>query len=144
MAEFLIYNKQHWMELPSKNNPSMTGYERNHVMVDTDSKLTIAQKIEKKDALTQKYNRRYQMGDIVEARQDGGPRGKKEEESFIFLQVPSINLETAKGYCISLESADMTIRRRKYFVEMAGLILDSHNNVGLTESVFYSRLKVKK
>ncbi len=138
MAEFLIYNKTHWYELPSKSTPSLTGYERNQFAIDTNSKLSTAQKIEKKDRLTLRYMGRYQKGDIVEARRDGGPRGKLEEESFIFLQVPSINLKDAKQYCIS----DST-HRRKYFIDMAGLIPDLNKNISLTKSVFSSRLKVK-
>ena len=145
MAVFLIYNKTHWMELPSKNNPSMTGYERNHVMIDTNNFITTAQKIERKEALNRKYSARYQLEDVVEARRDGGPRGGLEEESFIFLQVPSISLNTAIGYAVSLVSADeVVIRSRKYAIDMAGLIPDLHKNVSLTESAFNSRLKVKK
>ena len=139
MAEFLIYNKTHWYDLPSKSTPSLTGYERNQFFVDTDSKLNTAQKIEKKDRLTLRYMGRYQKGDIVEARRDGGPRGKLEEEAFIFLQVSSVNLKDAKQYCIS----DST-HKRKYFVDLAGLTPDSHKNIDLTESIFNSRLKVKK
>ena len=76
MAEFLIYNKTHWMELPSKSNPSMTGYERNHFVIDNNDSLDTSQKIKSKDLLTRKYNARHQVGDIVEARRDNGPRGK--------------------------------------------------------------------
>ncbi len=145
MAEFLIYNKTHWYELPSKSTPSLTGYERNHFVIDINSNLSTAQKIEAKDGLTLKYATRYQKGDIVEVRRDDGPRGKLEEEAFIFLQVPSINLKTAKGYCILLKDASgILVRRRKYYIDMTGLVPDSHKNVGLTESAFNSRLKVKK
>ncbi len=145
MAEFLIYNMIHWTDLPSKNNPGMTGLERNHMVIDTDSKLSTVQKIVKKDQLTQKYNSRNLPGDIVEARRDGGPRGKLEEEAFIFLQVPEISLKVGKGYCVPLEnSSGVPVRKRKYFVDMAGLVADLHKNVALTESVFNSRLKVKQ
>ena len=144
MAEFLIYNKTHWMELPSNKNPSMTGYERNHVVIDTNLSYTTAQKIEAKDNLTRKYNRRHQIGDIVEARRDGGPRGKLEEEAFIFLQVPSISLKMARGYTVALGIGFIVLRKRKYFIDMTGMVPDSHQNIGLTESEFNSRLKVKK
>ncbi len=146
MAEFLIYNiATHWMDRPSKNNPGMTGLERNHMVIDTDAKLNTVQKIEKKDQLTQKYNSINQPGDIVEARRDGAPRGKLEEEAFIFLQVPSISLKTAIGYTVPLiDASGVPIRKRKYFMDMVGLIPDLHKNVSLTESVFSSRLKVKK
>ena len=145
MAQFLIYNISiHWMDRSSKSNPGMTGLERNHFMIDTDSKLSTAQKIQKKDALTLKYNSRPQPGDIAEARRGNKPRGKKEEEDFIFLQVNEIGLKVAEGYCVPLENASgVIIRKRKYFIDMTGLIPDSHKNVTLTESVFNSRLGVK-
>ena len=145
MAQLLIFNIPiHWMDRPSKNNPGMTGLERNHMVIDIDSKLSTVQKIEKKDQLTQKYNSINQPGDIVEARRDGAPRGKLEEEAFIFLQVPSISLKVAKGYCVPLvNTSGVPIRKRKYFVDMTGLIPDSHKNVTLTKSAFNSRLKVK-
>ena len=132
------------MDRPSKSNPGMTGLERNHFVIDTDYKLSVAQKIKKKDELTNKYNNQYQPGDIVEARRDGGPRGKLEEESFIFLQVPEISLKVGKGYCVTLENASgVSIRKRKYFIDTTGLIPDSHKNIALTESAFNSRLKAK-
>ncbi len=145
MAEFLIYNKTHWYDLPSKSTPTLTGYERNHFVIDTNSNLSTAQKIEAKDELTLKYAARYQKGDIVEARWDGRPRGKLEEEAFIFLQVPSIKLKDAIGYTVELENASaVMVYRRKYFIDMTGLVPDLHKNVSLTESVFNSRLKVKQ
>ncbi len=144
MAEFLIYNKIHWYDLSSKSTPSLTGYERNHFAIDTNSKLSTADKIQAKDRLTLKYAARYQSGDIVEARRDGGPRGKLEEEAFIFLQVPSISLKDAVKYGEPLINAsNVMIYRRKYFVDMAGLIPDLHKNIGLAKNVFNSRLKVK-
>ncbi len=146
MAEFLIYNiATHWMDRPSKNNPGMTGLERNHMVIDTDLALSTAQKIEKKDQLTQKYNSINQPGDIVESRRDGAPRGKLEEEAFIFIQAPEIDLKVGKGYCVPLINVSgVPIRKRKYFIDMVGLTPDSHQNIALTESAFNSRLKVKQ
>ena len=132
------------MEFPSKKNPSMTGYERNHFVIDNKVGYTTAQKIKAKDLLAIKYNARHQSGDIVEARRDNRPRGKLEEASYIFLQVPSISLKDAIKYSEPFTNAsDVMVRRRKYFMDMAGLILDSHKNVSLTENEFNSRLKVK-
>ncbi len=145
MAEFLIYNKTHWYDLPSKSTPTLTGYERNHFVIDTNSNLSTAQKIEAKDLLTLKYAARHQKGVIVEARRDGGPRGKLEEEAFIFLQVPGIHLKDAIQYTSPLISIfDIIIRSRKYSIDMTGLVPDSHRNIILTESAFNSRLKVKE
>ena len=131
------------MDRPSKSNPGMTGLERNHFVIDSDYKLSVAQKIEKKDALTLKYGTRHQPDDIVEARRDNGPRGDLEEFSFLFLQVPEIDLKEAIKYTVPLENASgVTIRRRKYSIDMTGLTPDSHMNTTLTESEFSSRLKV--
>ncbi len=148
MAEFVIHNiATHWMDRPSKSNPGMTGYERNNAIIDSDYTLSFGQKIERKEELNREYSAREQLGDIVEARRNGGPRGKKEEECFIFLQVLSISLKDAKEYCVPLVNpiiVDRPIRRRKYFIDISGLIPDSHKNVSLTESAFNSRLKMKK
>ncbi len=49
----------------------MTGYERNQLLIEQDDILTSIQKIEKKDLLIQKYNRKVQPGDITEVHEDG-------------------------------------------------------------------------
>ncbi len=136
------------MDVASKQRPDLLGYdnvvrkinEKTTPTVDREKALFIAWK---------KYTTRYRKGDIVEARRDNGPRGKLEEASFIFLQVPSITLKDAKQYEVSLE--DLTdfnnrilLKRRKYYVDMMGLTLDVHKNVSLTENEFNTRLKVKK
>lgn len=147
MAEFLIYNKtDDWMNAPSKTSPGMSVYDRNHVLIDTDYKLTTAQKIKNKELLSWKYVARYQSGDIVEARRDGGPRGKKEEEAFAFLQVPDIGLKEARGYCvadINPLNKYLMVHRCKYSVDIAGLVLDDHKNITITNAEFLSRLRVK-
>jgi len=35
MPKFLIYNKTHWMDLPSKSEPLKTGYKRNEAIIDS-------------------------------------------------------------------------------------------------------------
>ena len=149
MAEFLIYNKDHWMDIPSKQRSDLTGYKNVEQKILADSRLTIEQRTKDFYLHEMKYTARYQREDIVEARRDNGPRGKLEEESFIFLQVPGINLKDAKQYIIpdvDLSNPDnpVIIKRRKYYVNIAGLMLDEHQNVSLTNADFNSRLKVKK
>lgn len=51
MAEFLIYNKSHWMDLLSQEQ--------------------IAEYVQKYSTFQKKYDSRYQRGDIVEVREDG-------------------------------------------------------------------------
>ena len=147
MAEFLIYNRPtDWMDAPSKTSPGMTVYDRNQVMIDTDFTLTTEQKIKNKELLSWKHTARYQGGDIVEARKDNGPRGKLEEESFAFLQVPDVGLKTARGYCVAktdVVSKYPIPRRRKYYMDMAGLVLDTHKNVSLSGPEFLSRMRTK-
>lgn len=142
MAEFLIYNKTHWLDLPSKSNPSMTGYERNHIMIDTDYKLSTLEKIEKKDVLTRKFNRRYQPKDIVEVREDGKPRGKLEPETFLFLQIPMI-LKQAKIYMEPLKVDGSTTRRRKYWIDISGIVFDENKTASLSHNEFNSRIRTK-
>ena len=128
MAEFLIYKGPHWM--------------------DALSPQEVAERVAVHKHFQQKYDARYQRGDIVEARPDNGPRGKLEEASFIFLQVSSISLKDAKQYCVpdeDLSDSDNPIltRRRKYYINMIGLTPGEHENIGLTEAGFNSRLVAK-
>ncbi len=145
MAEFLIYNKDHWMDVPSKSRPELTGYENVKQKVLDDSSLSLEQSTLALGHHEIKHERRWQRGDIVEARRDGGPRGRLEEASFAFLQVPSISLKDGKAYCVTKEDPDYTkARRREHYIYMVGLILDSHKTAILTDAQFRSRLKVKK
>ena len=145
MAEFLIYNQDNWMDVPSKSRPGLTGYNNVRQKIMNDSSLSLEHSTLALGHHEMKHERRYRRGDIVEARRDGGPRGKLEEASFAFLQVPSVSLEEGKGYCVKKEDPDYTkVRRRKYYIYMVGLVLDSHKNATLTDAQFQSRLKVKK
>ncbi len=150
MAEFLIYDQDNWMDVPSKQRLDLTGHENVERKILAESGLTIAQRTKKLALHEMKYTARYHRGDIVEARRDGGSRGKSEEASFIFLQVLDISLEDAKQYAVPDEDlSDPTgrpviIKMSKYYVNLTGLILDKHKNVSLTSTEFNSRLKVKK
>ena len=145
MAEFLIYNKNHWMDVPSKDSPELTGYENVQQKIMNDSSLSLEKSTLALGLHEITHERRYRRGDIVEARKDGGHRGKREEASFAFLQVPSVSLEDGKAYCATKEDPDYTkARKREHYVYMVGLVLDSHQNATLTDAQFRSRLKVKK
>lgn len=139
MAVLLIYNKTHWMELPSKLNPNLTGYERNHLVIDTNSKLSTAQKITSKERLTEKYSGRYVKGDIVEVRESGQLRGKLEENAFIFLDVPDLDSKIAKEY-----SGHKGIYGSGFNVDLIGLIPDKNKNITLNKSDFNTRLTEKE
>ncbi len=150
MAEFLIYDRDNWMDVPSKDRPALTGHENVRQKIMNDSSLSLEQSTMALGFHEMKYTARHQRGDIVEARRDGGPRGKLEEASFAFLQVLSVSLEEARGYCepkldlLSLNETLPVVYRRGHYIDRTGLVFDSHRNVSLTESEFRSRLKVKK
>ena len=137
MAEFLIYNKTHWYDLPSEDTPGLTGYEQNHFAIDIDNKLNVAQKIKAKDILTLKYAVRYQKGDIVEVRPDGYWTGGKRKgfgsHAFALVAVPSISMENARKYMDSqVDLADpenpVLLKRRKYQMDMAQISLSSEKS----------------
>lgn len=138
MAVLLIYNKIHWMELPSKLSPSKTGYERNNLVIEADSKLSTAQKITSKEKLTEKYNGRYVKGDIVEARESNQLRGKLEKDSFIFLDIPDLDFKTANDY-----SGNKGIYNSGFNVDLLGLTADKNKNIILNRTEFNSRLTEK-
>ena len=145
MAEFLIYDIDNWMDMPSKDRPELTGHENVQQKIVADSSLSLEQSTLALGHHEIKYVSRYRRGDIVEARRDGGPRGKLEEASFAFLQVPNIILKDGRAYCVPKEDPDpLKTKRRGYCVDMTGLVLDSHQNASLTDSEFTARLKVKK
>ncbi len=139
MAEFLIYDQDNWMDVPSKDRPDLRGYKNVERKILEESGLTIERRTEKLGQHDIKYMRRYQRGDPIEARQDSGPRGNKEEASFIFLQVLGLSLKDAKVYC-----AQRIDKRRSYYIDLTGLVIDEHKTASLSISQFNSRLKVKK
>ncbi len=138
MAEFVVFNKMNWMDMPSRVRPDLTGYENVKRKIEEAAGPGIeAQtvKLFELSKMDQKYTRRYQPGDIIEARRDNGPRGKKEKEALLFIQVPEVLLEDGKQYAKAHESP-----RRYYSIDMTGLKMDDT----LTAAQFNSRLKVKE
>ena len=148
MAEFLIYNQDNWLDLPSKNRPDLTGKENVERKI-LEKDYTLAQRIKALALFEMKYEARSRRGDIVESRIDNGPRGKKEEESFAFVQVIGISQEDGKSYAgphldLTDQTRPMLIHRSKCYIDMTGLILDDNKNVILSSVEFNNRLKVKK
>ncbi len=123
MAEFLVFNKTHWYDLPSIKNPGMTGLERNHSIIDNNISLTSAQKIKAKESLTLKYNARYQMGDIVEVREDGYWSKKHgfSKTSFALVTVKDMSFNAAKY----LMQAQIVGPRRRYKVDLTQISLNT-------------------
>ncbi len=137
MAVLLIYDQDNFMDIPSKDNPGLTGYknvERKILAKD----LTIEQKTVELGRNERNYTARHKCNDIVESREEGGPRGSMEWLSYIFLTVDGLSQKDGVRYT----EPDGTYWRGHY-VNMTGLIPDKDKNVTISLSEFNSRLKVK-
>ncbi len=143
MAEFLIYNKTHWMDLPSKDFPELIGFENVRQKIMANEALTLEQSTKALIINQWKYDMRDQPGDIIEVRRDNGPRGSKEAESFAFITVP-MELETAKQFVRVYVVNDEVKHKCKYWIDMVGLVLDKDKQAELTLAEFNNRLKAKK
>jgi len=83
MAEFLVYNKEHWM--------------------DALSPMEVAVRIANDSRFKEAYDTRDRKGDVIEVRPDGfwtdGKRkGFGAAKGFALLVVPGLKAETAKKY----------------------------------------------
>ncbi len=147
MAEFLVYNKTHWMELPAKDFPELIGYENVRQKIMANEALTLEQSTKALILHQWKYDARYMAGDIVEVRKDGAPRGRLEKTGVDFIRVP-IAFEDATQYMAAHEDETdplkpILLHRRKYRIDMTGVVLTDHEAT-LTLAEFNNRLKVKK
>ena len=93
--ELLIYNKEHWMDSLTQEEITEQSKTNEHFM--------------------EKYNSRYQRGDIVEVREDGywDQRGFN-KNAFAVVRVEGINPE--KYLMEPQMNGDSIIKRRKYNV----------------------------
>ena len=101
MAEFLIYNKDHWMD---KMTP-----ERYQELMKTPN-------------FAQKYLSRYQRGDVVEVREDGfytstlkGDLTKASTKAFRVISIPG--LKPDKKYMEPVLDGDKVTKRRRYRIQ---------------------------
>lgn len=99
MAEFLIYNKDHWM--------------------DSLTKEQLDEYVKKYPNFMDKYNARMEKGDVVEVRPDGywtGPKAPGYDKSiFLMVTKPGLLFVDAKHYGTSLkDSSGKLIKKRKY------------------------------
>ncbi len=144
MAEFLIYNKDHWMDVPSKDRPDSLGYD-NVVRKINEKPMLTANRVKALSLHWTKYTARYRPDDIVEVRESGRPRGKLEPEAFLFIDVPELSFKNAKQYMQAHEDKTdsenpVLLHMRIYGIDTTGLSMDDT----LTAAQFISRLKVKK
>ena len=150
MANFLIYNKTHWLELPSKSEPEKTGYQRNHDKIQSMT-IPVLDKSDKLNELDRKFDARAVLGDIVEARKDNQKMVGLEPESFVLVKVPEIKDVEAKEYTGPLldgiPSAEYTpkiLRQHKYFLDVSKIIFDAKKEAVLTKEQFLKTLSEKK
>ncbi len=141
MAEYLIYNKTHWMDEPSKGNDARTGYERNQDKINDDVFTSPLVKLDKLSKLSKKYEAKEQSGDIIEERPDGfGMRSKKEILSFCLVKVPekkeSLTLDALK------DGASIKYNR-KYNLDISKLEFDEKKEITITEEQFNDLLTEK-
>ncbi len=141
MAEFLIYNKTHWMDEPSKDRPDLLGYD-NVTRKINEGPMLAANRSKALSLHWQKYTSRYRPGDIVEVRKDGAPSGRLEKTGVDFIRVP-IAFENATQYMKPHMDGETLLHRRMYQIDMTGIVLSDHE-ASLTVAEFNSRLKVRK
>lgn len=141
MAEFLIFVRTvdaasgHWMDVPGV-------YEKLHLDIDNDIRLTVAQKIKNKLALTTKYNARSRPGDIIEAWPDGTFKAEKIAPMFAALRCPAIELREAESYaCPLLDGTRGLVKKSRYTVALLGLA--GGENRLVTEAEFRASLEDK-
>lgn len=103
-VELLVFNKAHWM--------------------DPLSAAEVAERVKENEHFQQKYDSRYQRGDIVEVRPDGfwtdGKRKGFGAPDFALVIIPGVSFEDAKGLMGSL-----SLKRRQYKVDMAQVVLSA-------------------
>ena len=128
------------MDLPSKSNPSMTGYERNQLLIEQDDTLTLVQKIKKKDLLTLKYSARYQPGDPTgEVHEDGfwtdGKRkGFGASKGLALICITGMAVKDIELYLRPYEDNTdpenlILLKRRQYQVDLSQIILDAQDRL---------------
>lgn len=150
MAEFLIYNKTHWFDLPSKSEPDKTGYQRNHDKIQA-MVIPVVTKSDRINKLDDQYNARPLVGDIVEVRTDGTGMGKLEPESFVLVKVPEMSEKEARDYTGPLlddipseENMPKTIKQFRFSVDISGIMFTIDGKTTMSRDEFLSLITEKK
>jgi hypothetical protein len=117
MAEFLVYNQEHWMDLPSKERPDLTGFENVKRKIQENKEGFTPEQVAKKlKLLNDKYNQRYKKGDVVEVKEDGFWRKRKGfgSEHFALIHVPGLSGIEALKYQEPDQEVSKNPHRVKY------------------------------
>ncbi|GAG18651.1 unnamed protein product [marine sediment metagenome] len=118
MAEFLIYDKDHWMD---KLNQAEYDKQMKH------------------PHFAEKFLSRYQRGDIIEVRPDGFWTGSKAKgfnrEVFRIISVPG--LKPDKMYMEAIEAGTVTLKRRRFSISTGATqkatTVSSINDLSITD-----------
>jgi hypothetical protein len=102
MAEFLIFNREHWMD-------KLTPEE-------------VSERTKTDEHFKEKYDARYQKGDIVEVQEDGFWSKNKvlpNESKWKLVKIPGMSKEDAKQYMESELQDDgrKIVLKRKYKIK---------------------------
>ena len=142
MAKFLIYNKTHYYDLPSRLEPAKTDFER---LWDNIDGLPIPEleKLDKKIKLQDSYDRKSILGDIVEIREDDNHLCKKELDAYILIYV-DVDISTARQYQVAAVDGATILHKFKYNLDISGITVNPvTKEATLTLSNFLSRLTDK-
>lgn len=143
MAEFLVFYKENWMDLLSKDRPDLTGQENVIRKINENTSLNNADKTTAIFKKTMKYNARNQIGDIIERRQNGTGMVGKEPLSFALIKVPPMSFEKAELYTGTLFDGNLYKYKCRCSLNMSSLTLDENKEVELTTSEFNTLLTEK-
>ena len=113
-VELLVFNKAHWM--------------------DALSVAEVTDRTEENEHFQQRYDARYQRGDIIEVRPDGywtdGKRKGFGSHAFALIIIPGVSVDDAQGLMGALEDKTdpenpIRLKRRQYKVDMAQVVLSA-------------------
>ena len=126
MANFLVYNKMHWLDSASKSEPTKTGYKRHADNIDAAGYLSAIEKLDAHAKLKKKYDSKLVAGDIIEVRPDTQGMSGIEPDSLVLIKVKDLKLEEAGIYAEALYGLDSNNKqymkiKRKYNVDISKL-----------------------
>lgn len=118
MAEFLIYNKNHWMDYLTQEQIT------NYIKIDPD--------------FLSKYERRLQSGDVMEVHEDEWYRDRGfNREIFAVLKIPNLIDPLLSNYTdpltTGIDAEEHVIKRRRY--NFSNIIFDPIEKIAILPSL---------
>ncbi len=147
MATLLVFNKDNWMDVPSKDGPDLTGKE-NVTRKISEKNLSLEDETAALINLDMKWKQRDRMGDIIEVREDDSPRGGMEKFAFAILTVPGEKKDYLK-YGEADEDRTVSMypvlkHNRSYWLDIAGIPLNNKSEATIDRTQFETRIHRKK